>query len=168
MSRTCSVCSHPNRDEIDTAVAANRGSIRGIARQHRVSPDALERHAARHLPQTLARAVEVIPTLFVPRPGQDSEAPTLSLVVHPQRGVAPLLAEALRQAGQPAVAFRDAPSALAFVEDLVRMDKGFNPANRCSLSRLEPGAADTVSPRVEADCSLEWISLKDKRGGRAS
>lgn len=58
--------------------------------------------------------------------------------------------------------------ALAFVEDLVRMDKGFNPANRCSLSRLEPGAADTVSPRVEADCSLEWISLKDKRGARAS
>ncbi len=67
--------------------------------------------------RTLARAVEVIPTLFVPRPGQDSEAPTLALVVHPQRGVAPLLAEALRQAGQPAVAFRDAPSALAFVED---------------------------------------------------
>jgi len=57
MSRTCTVCSHPGRDEIDTAVAANRGSIRGIARQHRVSPDALERHAARHLPQTLARAV---------------------------------------------------------------------------------------------------------------
>lgn len=58
MPRVCSVCSHPGRDEIDAAVAMNRGSIRGIARQHRVSPDALERHAARHLPQTLARAVE--------------------------------------------------------------------------------------------------------------
>jgi hypothetical protein len=43
---------------MDAAVAANRGSIRGIARQHRVSPDALERHAAKHLPRALARAVE--------------------------------------------------------------------------------------------------------------
>ncbi len=67
--------------------------------------------------RTLARAVEVIPTLFLPRPGQESEVPTLAAVVHPQRGVAPLLAEALRRAGQPAVAFHDPAAALAFIED---------------------------------------------------
>ena len=67
--------------------------------------------------RTLARAVEVVPTLFVPRPGQDTEPPTLALIVHTQRGVAPLLAEALRQAGQPAVAFRDPAAALAFIEE---------------------------------------------------
>jgi CheY-like chemotaxis protein len=67
--------------------------------------------------RTLARAVEAIPTLFLPRPNQEFEPPTIALVVHAQRGVAPLLAEALRQAGQPAVAFRDTATALTFIED---------------------------------------------------
>lgn len=67
--------------------------------------------------RTLARAAEVIPTLFSPRPGQEQELPTLALVLHAQRGVAPLLAEALRQAGQAAVAFRDTNAALAFIEE---------------------------------------------------
>ena len=67
--------------------------------------------------RTLVRAVEVIPPLFTPRAGQEFEPPCLALVVHNQRGVAPLLAEALRTAGQPAVAFRDTASALTFIED---------------------------------------------------
>lgn len=67
--------------------------------------------------RTLARAVEVIPPLFTLRAGQEFEPPCLALVVHNQRGVAPLLAEALRTAGQPAVAFRDTSSALTFIED---------------------------------------------------
>lgn len=67
--------------------------------------------------RTLARAVEVIPPLFLPRVTQEFEPPCLALVVHNQRGVAPLLAEALRTAGQPAVAFRDTASALTFIED---------------------------------------------------
>ena len=67
--------------------------------------------------RTLARAVEVVPTLFLARPGTDAEPPTLTLITHTQRGVAPLLAEALRQAGQPAVAFRDTQAALAFIEE---------------------------------------------------
>jgi len=58
MPRACTVCSSPSRASVDEDLVTKRGSIRGIARQHRVSPDALERHAARHLPQTLARAVE--------------------------------------------------------------------------------------------------------------
>jgi len=60
VSRICTACAHPHRAEIDAALAANRGSIRGIARQHRLSPDALERHAKSHLPQTLALAVRVV------------------------------------------------------------------------------------------------------------
>jgi CheY-like chemotaxis protein len=67
--------------------------------------------------RTLARAIEVIPTLFAPRAAAEPDTPVLALIVHAQRGVAPLLAEALRQAGQPAVAFRDTDSALTFIED---------------------------------------------------
>lgn len=60
MARVCTVCTHPDRAAIDEAVAANRGSIRGVARQHRLSPDALERHAKSHLPQTVALAVRAV------------------------------------------------------------------------------------------------------------
>ncbi len=57
--------------------------------------------------------------------------------------------------------------ALAFLEDLATPEHGFSPLGRCSLRKLDAGAA-RVSPRVEADCALEWISLKDKRGARAN
>ena len=58
--------------------------------------------------------------------------------------------------------------ALAFIEDLVRPPTGFNPASRCSLARLPSVATDVATARVEAQCTLEWISLRDKRGNRAS
>lgn len=58
--------------------------------------------------------------------------------------------------------------ALAFIEDLVRPPTGFNPASRCTLARMMPGAPDMATARVEANCTLEWISLRDKRGNRAS
>lgn len=57
--------------------------------------------------------------------------------------------------------------AIAFLEDLVHPSRGFNPANRCTLGRIETAEVDALSPRVEAECTLEWISLKDKRGNRA-
>ncbi len=58
--------------------------------------------------------------------------------------------------------------ALAFIEELVRPPTGFNPASRCTLARMIPGSPDALTPRVEATCTLEWISLRDKRGNRAS
>ncbi len=88
--------------------------------------------------RTLARAVEVVPTLFLARPGPDAEPPTLTLITHTQRGVAPLLAEALRQAGQPAVAFREAQAALSFIEE--------NPVELLvvELDLAQPGGGDFV------------------------
>ena len=56
MPRACSVCTSPNRAELDEALAANRGSFRGVARQYGLSPDAVERHARAHLPKVLALA----------------------------------------------------------------------------------------------------------------
>lgn len=57
--------------------------------------------------------------------------------------------------------------ALAFLDDLAKPAQGFNPLARCTLRKVEAGAATVFSARVEADCTLEWISLKDKRGSRA-
>jgi hypothetical protein len=55
---------------------------------------------------------------------------------------------------------------LGFVQDLGRSRLGFYPLDRCLLRRVE-APADTLQPRVEADCAFEWITLKDKNGNRA-
>jgi hypothetical protein len=58
--------------------------------------------------------------------------------------------------------------ALAFLEDLSTPPRGFNAMSRCHLQRIERVGADVSSPRVEANCALEWISLKDKGKARAN
>lgn len=52
---------------------------------------------------------------------------------------------------------------LAFVDELEGGNHGFYPVDRCVLRRLTVGDPFSLEPRVEANCSLEWITLKDKR-----
>jgi len=44
VGRTCSICSHQKRKEIDKAIAEPGSSIRGISRKYKLSEDALKRH----------------------------------------------------------------------------------------------------------------------------
>lgn len=55
MPRKCTVCEHPQRDEIDAALVAGE-PLRNIAQRVSVSSAALCRHKADHLPATLAKA----------------------------------------------------------------------------------------------------------------
>jgi hypothetical protein len=48
MSRTCSICRHPRRYDIEADLIAGTG-YRDIARQRNLSKDALARHRARHM-----------------------------------------------------------------------------------------------------------------------
>jgi len=58
---------------------------------------------------------------------------------------------------------------LDFVSGLTQSQQGFYPVDHCSLRRLEVADPDALQPRVEAECTLEWITLRDKTaGGRAS
>src|SRR5215213_11533504 len=56
MPRTCTVCSHPNRDDIEDAVVIRSQGKRRIAAQHDVTEQALRRHIREHLPALLALA----------------------------------------------------------------------------------------------------------------
>ena len=58
--------------------------------------------------------------------------------------------------------------ALAFFEDLANPPRGFNPLSQCAMRKVPVAAATAIAPRIEAECTLEWVSLKDKRGGRAT
>ena len=55
---------------------------------------------------------------------------------------------------------------LAFIEALAESRQGFYPVDRCAMKRVESNDASSLQPRVEADCTLEWITLKEKRASR--
>lgn len=55
---------------------------------------------------------------------------------------------------------------LDFMESLSQSRQGFYPVDRCMMRRVEVPAPDAIATRVEADCALEWITLKDKRANR--
>ena len=53
---------------------------------------------------------------------------------------------------------------LAFIDGLEQSHSGFYPIDRCLMKRTDAGTPDSLQPHVEADCTLEWITLKEKRG----
>lgn len=55
---------------------------------------------------------------------------------------------------------------IAFLDDLAKPPRGFNPIQNCNLRRITSVAA-LDNARVEATCSLEWVTIKDRRGARA-
>ncbi len=57
MPRRCTVCAHPQREEIERAIARGE-SYRRIAAQYSVSLTSLRRHVQAHLPQQVQAAVQ--------------------------------------------------------------------------------------------------------------
>ncbi len=55
MPRACTVCNHPDRKAIETALVAGE-ACRVISASFRVSEDALQRHKSEHLPAKLSKA----------------------------------------------------------------------------------------------------------------
>jgi len=62
MPRICTVCAHPQREEIDTCLVSDQ-SMRGIARRFRLDDAAVLRHRNAHLPAQMARAHEAQETV---------------------------------------------------------------------------------------------------------
>jgi hypothetical protein len=58
MPRVCTICTHPRRQAIDKALVGG-ATMRELAAKYRVSPDAMERHNAAHLPKAMIKAAEV-------------------------------------------------------------------------------------------------------------
>lgn len=56
---------------------------------------------------------------------------------------------------------------LDFIQALSQSRQGFYPIDRCLIRRVETKAPDALQPRVEADCTLEWITLKEKSAKRS-
>lgn len=61
MPRTCTICNHSRRDEIDQLLVSGV-TFRTISRKYAISEDALKRHKKSHLPKTLmeSRHAEIV------------------------------------------------------------------------------------------------------------
>ncbi len=57
MPRSCTVCEHPKRDEIDRALVGESSNL-SVSSLFGVSESAARRHKANHLPETLAKSHE--------------------------------------------------------------------------------------------------------------
>src|SRR3712207_891431 len=55
MPRACTICIHPERDAINTALAAGE-LCRLVAQRFATSPDAMRRHKAEYLPVDISKA----------------------------------------------------------------------------------------------------------------
>ena len=51
---------------------------------------------------------------------------------------------------------------LGFIEDISRSRQGFYTVDRCKMKRLESPNREDLAPHVEAECALEWITLREK------
>jgi hypothetical protein len=58
LARTCTVCSHPEREAIDRALVEGQSSGKLAGRYRTLDERAIRRHRSNHLPTTLARARE--------------------------------------------------------------------------------------------------------------
>jgi hypothetical protein len=58
VARSCTVCTHPDRAEIDEALVAGVSSAEIAGRYRTVGERAIRRHRTNHLPETLAKAHE--------------------------------------------------------------------------------------------------------------
>ncbi len=56
VARTCTICSHPDREAIDEALVAGESTGMLAGRYRTIDERALRRHRSNHVPATLARA----------------------------------------------------------------------------------------------------------------
>jgi hypothetical protein len=52
---------------------------------------------------------------------------------------------------------------VGFLDELTQTPQGFYPVDKCTIRRID-APPDSVQPRIEGECTLEWITLREKRG----
>ena len=135
MARTCTICSHQSKEDIDKLLVANSLSLREISGQFGVRKSALERHKANHLPALLVKAQEA---------EEVAQADDLLTMLHSLRKEARSIKDKAEAAG-------DFKTALTGIRELVRIIE--------LLAKLK-GELDE-RPQVNVlIASPEWLSLR--------
>ncbi len=134
MARSCSICTHDAREEIDEALVAGESTAKIAGRYRTIDERALRRHRSNHLPSHLAKAHAA------------------EEVAHADGLVGRLeeLAAEARRIGSKAEEDGDYRTALAGVRELVRITE--------LMARLTKELDER--PQVNLYLSPEWLELR--------
>lgn len=164
MPRRCTVCSLPERGEVDKAIVGG-ASNRSLASLYDVSEAAIRRHAANHLSETLAKAGEA---REVAR-GEELLADIRSLQ---ERTLAILeAAEKMRRHGTALSAIREARHNLELLAKLVGQ---LNDAPQINVIvsaewvKIRGAVVGALSPYPEARAAVSATLLEIEAGTAAS
>ena len=56
---------------------------------------------------------------------------------------------------------------IGFLEEFSQLKNGFYPIDRCSIRRISDAMNESGVAHLEAECLLDWVTLKDKRSPSA-
>ena len=132
MGRPCSICTHPQRDEIDRLLVEGKEPLRIIAERYGTTPSALCRHK-RHIPSMLAKAHEA---------GEVARADDLLSQVRDLQARALAILEQAEQAG-------DLRTALGAIREA-----------RGNLELLAKMIGELQAPPTVIVASPEWVALR--------
>jgi hypothetical protein len=150
MSR-CTVCNHPRRPEIDAALAAGAPSTR-LAALFNLSHDALQRHRASHLPDSLAST-----------PGAEGPTPPPASLLDQVRALQAMTLISIRTAmanGDVRSVFSGVRAARANIELIARLLAQHGDAAAPDLARhpewiaLREALAEALAPFPEASSAV--------------
>jgi hypothetical protein len=133
MTRTCTVCSHTQRQAIDRALVS-RQPYRRIASQHQLVETSLRRHQQEHLPALLARVYAA---------EQEAEASDLLDQVRMLRNKALQLLVAAERSGDYRTALAGVREARACLELLAEVEGRIN-----------------RQPTFNISVSAEWVEIR--------
>ncbi len=113
MPRPCSICKHPQRADIDQAIAKRQTSNTEIASLFGVTEAAIRRHASNHIPPALAKASQA---------AEVAQADTLLREVKALRSKAYSLLLQAEQAGDLRTALQGVREARGCLELLAKLE----------------------------------------------
>jgi hypothetical protein len=158
VTRRCTVCSHADRDLID-AVIVGQAAYRRIATLHGLTEASVRRHAAAHLPATLALATEAT---------EASRADVLLAQAEALRADALDLLNEAREKGDLRAAVSAVGQARGVLELLARLagelsDTTVNVVVSAEWAELRTLVVQTLDPWPEARAALAAVLSETER-----
>lgn len=152
MARPCSICSHPNREEIDRELIEGKSLAEIVSIFPTITKSALHRHKESHLPQSLAQAKEA---------QEAAQGDTLLSQVRSLQNKALSLLRQAEEAGELRTALQGVREARACLE-LLGKTSGQLPPEKI-LIQLEPVISQVVlvlKQEIRDPATLQRISQR--------
>lgn len=160
MARPCTVCRHPNRSEIESALIRGE-SLRNVSKQFRIGATAVFRHKRDHIPKMLVKAAEAASEMREVTRGEDLLEQVRDLNERTLR----ILQEA-EKTGDSRMALAAVREARGNAELLCRMIVAMEAANQDDTHIIDMEVIERLNALIEGSKPIEKVinPLKPREG----